>query len=104
HTSTFTDTLQVSGATSIKPQESAAAFRPEIFPNPVGRELFIHSQQALAGIKIWAVNGRLVLQPELIHHTATQYLSDISNLPPGLFLAQVIAKDGQQYLLKILKR
>lgn len=103
HTSTFTDTLQVSGATSIKPQEGAAAFRPEIFPNPVGAELFIRSKQAIAGIKIWDVNGRLVLQPDLMHQTATQYQSDISRLPAGLFLVQLIAKDGQQYLIKILK-
>ncbi len=103
HTSTFTDTLQISGATSIIPQEGATAFRPEIFPNPVGKELFIRSEQALAGIKIWDVNGRLVLQPDLIQHNGTQYRSDVSHLPAGLFLVQFIAKDGQQYLLKILK-
>ncbi|MBL7706026.1 MAG: PKD domain-containing protein [Taibaiella sp.] len=103
HTSTFMDTLQVSGATSIKPQEGETTFKPEIFPNPVRNELFIRSQQALAGIKIWDVNGRMALQPELVHQSATQYRSDIGHLPAGLFLVQVIARDGQQYLLKILK-
>ena len=103
HTSIFTDTLQVSWSTNIKTQEDAAAFRPKIFPNPVGEELFIRSPQALTGIKIWDVNARLILQPDLKQSNATQYRSDISRLPTGLFLVQVITKDGQQYLLKILK-
>jgi len=104
HTSTFTDTILISGTTSIHPQEGAATFRPEIFPNPVGEELFIRSQHALAGIKIWDVNGRLVLQPDLLHYSTNQYQFNIGRLPAGLFMLQLITKDGQQCLLKILKR
>lgn len=103
-TSTFSDTIQISGATSINEQKSDATFRLEIFPNPVREELFIRSPQALAGIKIWDINGRMVLQPELKRHNTTPYQFSVNQLPQGLFLLQAIAKDGQQYSVKIMKQ
>lgn len=103
HSNTFTDTIQVSGTTSIKAQAGSETFNPEIFPNPARDELFIRSREALSSIKIWDVSGRLVLQPELVRPDTEVYRCIISRLPAGLFFVQVIARGGEQKLLKLIK-
>lgn len=100
----YTDTIRITSATSIKQQSGATAFKPELFPNPLQNELFVRSQQALSGIKIWDVNGRIVLQTVLPDNNKFEYYCNLSHLPAGLFLVQTTAKDGQQHLQKVIKR
>lgn len=100
----YTDTIRITSATNIKPQSGAPAFKPELYPNPLQNELFVSSQQAIGGIKIWDINGRIVLQQVLPNNNQLSYYCDLSHLPAGLFLVQTTAKDGQQYLQKVIKR
>lgn len=104
YSNTYTDTIRITSATSIKQQDAIPAFVPELFPNPVQNELLVRSRQALNAIKIRDINGRVVLQAMLPENNNHEYYCNLVHLPAGLFLVQTTAKDGQQHFQKIIKR
>lgn len=104
YSNTYTDTIRITSATSIKQQDAIPAFAPELFPNPVQNELLVRSRQALTAIKIRDINGRVVLQAMLPDNNNHEYYCNLGHLPAGLFLVQTTAKDGQQHFQKIIKR
>jgi len=102
HTAIFSDTIRIGSGTDIKTTDNGTV-KPYIYPNPAQREVILHSEQSLAAIRIFDMNGRMLLQPELKRNN-NEYRIDISDLPRGLFLVQAISKDQQQFLLKISKQ
>lgn len=75
----------------------------KFFPNPVSEQLTIQSVQAMALVKVFDRNGRVIL--EVKKHQGNSYVQQInlSQLSSGMYLIQVIKTDGSMVTQKITK-
>jgi hypothetical protein len=71
-----------------------------LFPNPASDLVYIESDQPISRIEILQVSGALML----IHQDKTVFSSgiNVSALPPGLYLVQIVLESGERKARKLV--
>ena len=72
--------------------EDALSF--ELYPNPASNELNIVTKQKAQKLKILDMNGRLILEKEIVN---TSIQVDINHLPTGIYVVELISDDARSF-------
>ena len=71
-----------------------------LFPNPASDLVYIESDQAIMRIEILQVSGsRLLLKQDI---NAFSQGINVSELPPGLYLVQIVLDSGEKMSRKLI--
>ena len=73
-----------------------------IFPNPANQSFtisFTETQESVKQLCIFDVQGKIMLRQENLSDNTV----NISNLPSGTYIVQVISKRGKEYTSKLVK-
>lgn len=68
-----------------------------IFPNPVESELSIESNREIKGIEFYDLSGQIKMQ-------SSKLILDLTKFKTGIYLLNIIYKDGQKSTCKITKK
>jgi len=97
------DTIWLSGTgsdpTSICPRE-VENNAVVLFPNPVVDVLNIYSEQAIATVSIYSLNGQLVRRDAINRISAS---IDVSTLPHGTYVVRIVFENGTVLTRTIVK-
>ncbi|MFT3705009.1 MAG: T9SS type A sorting domain-containing protein [Agriterribacter sp.] len=74
------------------------------YPNPAGNQLFIKSGRAIAQINILSSNGQTVLKYVPSANQGGTFQMNVQPLQAGIYLAQVVNKDGTIRIIKLVKK
>ena len=90
------------GGTSCKEDGEIVneSFAVELYPNPVSHELTIMSNRSFVEVRLFNLSGKQV-QTQVVAETFVSYL-DVSDLPNGLYAAQIITSNGETSMQKIV--
>ncbi|MCH8546953.1 MAG: T9SS type A sorting domain-containing protein [Cryomorphaceae bacterium] len=82
-------------------QTSFDAPKPQIiiYPNPAKESLFINSHTSAVKITINDLSGRVVFQSQARQH---KHQIDVQEWPKGMYVVQMIGKDGKRWTEKVL--
>lgn len=77
-----------------------------LFPNPAGNQLKVQlpADASVTQFKIFAADGRLMKMQNIAVGLSSTHSINISNLPDGLYILQMIKKDGSYLAEKFRKR
>ena len=75
-------------------------FAVELYPNPVSHDLTIMSNRSFVEVRLFNLSGKQV-QTQVVAETFVSYL-DVSDLPNGLYAAQIITSNGETSMQKIV--
>jgi hypothetical protein len=81
--------------------ENIAANEVKIFPNPVIDQLIIEGIKSGSAITIFSMFGQQVYEAKTLNGNK---VVDVSGLPIGNYIVQLIANDGSRIIRKILKQ
>lgn len=106
------DTLHVSGInTTTETSTSCTAVGVEdnsikakfirCFPNPATDHVIISADKAMIKVELFTLSGIKIKEEN--PNTTTQFLMDISSIPPGCYILKVQLENGISTSLKILK-
>jgi len=73
----------------------------KIFPNPADNFVKINSDYALQTIQITSMNGVLLMKTEI--EGKKEYQLDLSEIPSGLYISEIITQDGVRAKKLIIK-
>lgn len=76
----------------------------KVYPNPARNEIHIQNGKAIAGINIVATNGQVVMKYAPAQNQAGLFNLNIQQLQNGIYLLQVVNKDGTIDAIKLLKQ
>ena len=71
-----------------------------LFPNPASELVYIESNKLINRIEILQISGTRVLMSQ--DKTAYSLGVDVSALPPGLYLVQVVLESGERTTQKLV--
>lgn len=97
HSASFVDNLVLNSSMNISDVESV---KVSAYPNPVIDQLNISSKQNIKEVKIFNVNGQLVLNTKANHNTT---VVNVSSLKAGIYVAQIITDKGTE-AIKMIKK
>lgn len=97
HSAALVDNLVLNGGMSVSDLESV---KVSAYPNPVVDQLNITSKQNIKEVKIFNVNGQLVLNTKANNSSTTV---NVSSLKSGIYVAQVTTDKGTE-TIKVIKK
>ncbi len=76
-----------------------------VYPNPVGDQLFISTEKQAAQIRLWDINGRIVKNIETadLQTTGIEITADLSKLSPGVYILSMTFRDGTTEHARIIR-
>jgi len=80
--------------------EEVEQLETKIYPNPIGERLTIESQEKIASIKIFDASAKVIYNKNINKLVSSV---DVSNFKKGLFILEIIYKNGKLGRYKILK-
>lgn len=75
-----------------------------VFPNPVTNQVNIQSGKAVTQINLLSTNGRSVLKYTPSRTTGGTFSINLQSIQSGIYLLQVINKDGTTDVIKVIKQ
>lgn len=93
--------LNALACTTSAGDETAAVDELEVFPNPAGREITLHSAAGLRSVVIFNGAGRRVRRLSLQGNTAT---ISLAGLPRGVLHLRIVSRDGTVRWRKVVAR
>jgi hypothetical protein len=78
----------------------------EIFPNPFGEEIHIGLPESFLGGKLvmYDVQGRRAVETEITQsHGQQSFTVQTPDMKPGVYLVEVVGKDGRVWRRKVVK-
>ena len=92
--------LGKSMVTSTELQETNLNYR--IFPNPATELVYIESSKEINTIKLFSSSGKCILEKPCIAQFSTKI--DVSDMPSGIYLVQLITNDKKSVRSKLIIR
>lgn len=75
----------------------------KVYPNPARNRVDIQNAKAVAQVNIIATNGLVVMKYVPSHNEAGVITLNVQSLQNGIYLLQIINKDGTKDVIKLLK-
>lgn len=97
HSAALVDNLVLNGVMNVSDLESV---KVSAYPNPVVNQLNISSKQNIKEVKIFNVNGQLVLNTKANNNTTSV---NVSTLKSGVYVAQITTDKGIE-TIKVIKK
>lgn len=89
---------------SIQIKCTAAADIVKAYPNPTSNQLYIQSGKTVAQVNILSSNGQNVLRFVPSTNQGGRFPINVQMLPGGIYLIQVVNKDGTADVIKMVKK
>lgn len=97
HSAAFIDNVVLASDMNVSDLESV---KVSVYPNPVVDQLNISSKQNIKEVKIFNVNGQLVLNTKANNNTTSV---NVSSLKSGVYVAQITTDKGTE-TIKVIKK
>lgn len=93
-----------SGIKAIRIQCDGNAVTIKAYPNPATSQINIQSGKAVAQVNVVASNGTTVMKYIPAHNQGGTFLLNIQQVQKGIYLLQMVNKDGTIDVIKLLKQ
>ncbi|MGN6495255.1 MAG: T9SS type A sorting domain-containing protein [Agriterribacter sp.] len=98
----YNGTFKYSLVEVVRLQNSNPTLR--VYPNPVGQEVTIQTSKAVVQINLLSTNGRTVLRHAPSRVAGGTFSINMHSVQRGIYLLQVINKDGSTDVIKLIKQ
>jgi len=89
---------------SLQMSCDAGANAVKAYPNPVSNQLFVKSSKAVAQVNVLNSNGQNVLRFVPANNQGSLFTLNMQPLQSGIYLIQVVNKDGSFSIVKLMKK